>query len=154
MWQVMLAHSDKQLRNEYCIPLSQILVNYHLMCIWWNKNNIIIRQVWKLVNQIFYSLTWKNYLRQRNGRLVWIIIGRRDVDKHEGFCVTTEGILHQHGQLIVTIWNKLLFTRQSWYHISQSWEGLVYRHGFLVKDKNKFATSQKAIITMVLSNFF
>ena len=37
------------------------------------------------------------YLRQWYNSLILVIIGGWDIDKHEGFCITPQWVLHQHG---------------------------------------------------------
>lgn len=78
----------------------------------------------------YYDST-DNYIRERYNCLLHIIVSRGDVYKHEGFSVTTEGVLHQHGQLVVTVGDKLLVTAQCGDDITKGRQRLVDGHCFL-----------------------
>lgn len=51
--------------------------------------------------------------------LVLVVVGRGDVDKHEGLGVPSQGVLHQHGQLVVTVGDELLVAAEGRDHVPQ-----------------------------------
>lgn len=79
--------------------------------------------------------TYTVNLRQRDNSLVLVIVSWWDVDKHKSFGITTKRILHQHGQLVVSVGDELLFTAQGRDYITKSWQRFVDRHSFLRERK-------------------
>ena len=57
-------------------------------------------------------LAQKKFSRERDDRLVAVVVCGRDVDEHEGLGVAAQRVLHQHGQLVVPVGDELLFTAQ------------------------------------------
>ena len=73
------------------------------------------------------------HLREWNGRFFRIIVRGRYIDKHKRLCVSTQGVLHQHGQFVVPVRNETLLAGQGGNDIAQSRKGLIDRHGFLFR---------------------
>lgn len=61
----------------------------------------------------------ETFSRERDDGLVTVVVCRGDVDKHEGLGVAAQRVLHQHGQLVVTVGDKLLLAAQRRDHVAQ-----------------------------------
>lgn len=50
--------------------------------------------------------------------LVEIRVRWRNVNKHKGFRISTKGVTHKHGQLMISVWDVMFFRRQCTDNIS------------------------------------
>lgn len=57
----------------------------------------------------------------------------------------TKWVLHKHGKLVISVWNKLLFTGQSRDHISQGTQTFIDGLSFLWKTHNQRYKRQKDV---------
>lgn len=77
-------------------------------------------------------------LHERDDGLVLVVVCRRDVDKHEGLGVPSQRVLHEHGQLVVTVGDELLVTAQGRDDVPKGRQRLVDGHSFLSEFKLKY----------------
>lgn len=92
---------------------------------------------WQRRAEMKTSIQWFD-LHERDDGLVLVVVCRRDVDKHEGLGVPSQRVLHEHGQLVVTVGDELLVTAQGRDDVPKGRQRLVDGHSFLSEFKLKY----------------
>lgn len=99
---------------------------------YWNSN-----LQWQRRAELRTSIQWFD-LHERDDGLILVVVCRRDVDKHEGLGIPSQWVLHEHGQLVVTVGDELLVTAQGWNDVPKGRQRLVDGHSFLSEFKLKY----------------